>query len=333
MFALPQASQALIISQPIPGQLIELPQIPLLHILVLFTRDYRSILPHLANPRGWQGFRSFMEERTEAWKVMDFCHRLYEDDEYPVRAMFGLSIAQDIACLVGERMAELGHPGLARQRVEDIDPDLVKQIGAELMECCWEFCKDFEATPITEAFIARQERYWREVHPRRRPETRRRIEQDLQIFFGVFGNFFFNAIGVMACGESVSSMVQKALAGGPDADQAICRAVRVDNRLRQHPAFHDRYLKAARDGEALFLRRYNDFRSPFTDKIRFPGLYFLLALADGLGVLPSLTNAQLLDLADHAELHRYENRIEDAGYMGKRRNEYLRRKFQRMSMH
>lgn len=333
MFFLPAPSQELILTDPIPGQLIKLPPVPLLQILVTFTRDYRSIVSDLTHPTGWQSFRSFVAERTDALKITDLSNKLYENDAYPCNAMFQLSLVADFRRFATELACELGYPGLESQRIEEADPEGVRQFTGFLMDVLWQCCKAFDEVPDDEAAIERQNRYWKEVHPKRRLEVRQRIERDMQIWMSILFNYFFNAVGVMAYGESVSSMVQRVLAGGTNADESMCRAVRVDNRLRQHPVFMSRYLRATQDGDTAFLRKFNDLNTPFTDKIRFPGLYFMLALADGFGLLPQLSNAQLLDLADHAELHLHENRIEDAGYMGKRRNEYNKRKFQLMSMH
>ena len=332
MFTLPAISLNFIFSDPIPSNLIKLPRIPLLQILVSFTRDYRSLVPDLAKPERWIAFKRFIAERTEALKMIDHCNHLYENDEFPVRTLFHLSTLQDFRKVISELAGVSGHAGLAEQKVSEVDPEKMRQFGSIFMEVLWDICNAIDSDETYEESKARGERYWTKVHHRRPLEARLRVERDCQIYVSFLFNILHNAIGTMACGESVNSLVQRALAGDINADQAMCKAIRIDDRLRQHPVFEKRYLRATRDGDAYFLRKYNDTSTPFTDKIRFPGLYFLLALADGLGILPSLTNEQLLNLADHAELHKYENRIEDAGYMGKRRNEYLKRKYQRMSM-
>jgi hypothetical protein len=287
----------------------------------------------LSSPRIWTGFKAHIAERYQALKISSLYVRLYENDEYFIRLLFHYSFMENIRQGLIELAEKSGYGDIVTQPVAAADPEHLRAFFKMFLEELHEVVQEIESCNDWERIEADGKHYWEHVHSTLPIEEQRQTEKNAQIFFCQFLFVIHNSISVMAYGETLSSLVQKALIGGADADIAMCKAVRVDNTLRQHPQFMARYLLASGKSESIFLRKYNNTSPPLTNKIRYPGLYFLLALLDGYGLLDRLTNPQLLDLCDHARLDKWENRIEDVGYLAKRRNEYQLHKFIRMSTH
>lgn len=333
MFTLPAPSQALITGLPIPQDLRKLPDHLIIRMIVLFTSQYRELVPDLSSPRIWAGFKALVAERCRALKISDLYVRLYENNEYFIRLLFQYSFMETFQKELMEFAEATGYKDIATQQVATADPERLRAFFRIIIEEMHEFVQEMEDFDDWENIETDDKHYWEHVHSTLPIEEQRREEKDVQIFFCHFLFVVHNSISVMAYGETLSSLVQRALFGGADADIAMCKAVRVDNSLRQHPQFMVRFLLASGKSESAFLRKYNNTSPPLTNKIRYPGLYFLFALLDGYGLLDRLTNPQLLDLCDHAHLDKWENRIEDEGYLAKRRNEYQRHKFIQMSTH
>jgi hypothetical protein len=303
-------------------------------MIVGLTSKYRELVPDLSNPKIWAGFKAHTAERRQALKISDLCACLYDDDKCFSDLLFQYSFLDEMRQEFIKVAQEVGLAGVVTQQVESADPDQLRT----LLEMFLEFTQNL-TQEIDEVFTdgdtheSESTDYWKHVHPTLPPEEQRQAEKDMQLFATQFYFIVYNALSVMAYGESLTSLVQRALAGGDGADAAMCKAVRVDNNLRQHPKFMARYLFAANNSETGFLNKYNNTATPLTYKIRYPGLYYLFALLDNFGLLDQLSNPQLLDLCDHARLDKWENRIEDDGYLAKRRSEYLKRKFIQMSRH
>ena len=333
MFFLPAPSLTLISGLPIPEDFRKLPDHLIIRIIVLFTSKYRELVPDLSSPRIWAGFKAHIAERCQALKISDLYVRLYENDEYFTRLLFQYSFMEQFQKGLMELAEETGYSDLVTQQVSTADLERLRAFFNIILEELHEVVQEIESFDDWERIEADGKHYWEHIHPTLPLEEQRQTEKDGQIFFCQFLFGIHNSISVMAYGETLTSLVQRAIGGGADADTAMCKAVRVDNSLRQHPEFMARYLLAGGKSESAFLRKYNNTSPPLTNKIRYPGLYFLLALLDGYGLLDRLTNPQLLDLCDHARLDKWENRIEDEGYLAKRRNEYQRHKFIQMSTH
>jgi len=335
MFTLPLSSQALVAGLPVPKDLRKLPDRGLIRMIVGLTTEYYELVRDLSKPKMWAAFKIFMAERCQALKIGELYIRLHENPEYPLRLVFHLSFMKDaLQCMI-EFAEENGYGDIVKLDVSEADPERLRAlceafIEGPLQELCEFVDSVFEDGEQVEA---EAKHYWQHIHPTLPLEERRVVEGDAQIIACLIFCVLHNTISVMAYGETLTSLVQKALAGGNNADDAMCKAVRVNNSLRQHPQFLARYLSATQISDSDFLRKYDNTATPLTYKIRYPGLYFLLALLDSFGLLNGLTNPQLLDLCDHAKLDRWENRIEDAGYLGKRRNEYLANKYRQVSRH
>lgn len=335
MFPLPTPSLAVVSLLPIPKDLRNLPDHELIRAIVTFTSQYRELIPDLNKPRQWAGFKAHLAERRQALNIVEFSNHLYELDEHPLRAMSHLSCVKEVQKFMFAFADELGYGDVARQQVADADPERLREFFRMFLNGpLREFCEGFnEAFDDWEHVEENARRYWEEEFPALSPEEQQVEVKDTQILAGVIFFIVCNTIAVMSYRESMTSLVQRALAGGEDADDAMCKAVRVDNNLRQHPKFMARYLQASERSERKFLLMYDNPASPLTYRVRYPGLYFLLAFLDCYGLLDRLSNPQLLDLCDHAKLNKWENRIEDEGYMAKRRNEYLKHKYRQLSMH
>ncbi len=333
MITLPAPSQALITGLPIPNDLRKLPDHLIIRMIVIFTSQYREHVPDLSSPRIWTGFKALVAERCQALKISSLYVSLYENNEYFIRLLFQYSFMESFQKELMELAEETGYKDIATQQVATADPERLRAFFKIIIEEVHEFVHKMEDFDDWENIETDSKHYWEHVHPTLPLEEQRRAEKDAQIFACQFFFILHNSVSVMAYGETLTSLVQRALDGGADADIAMCKAVRVDNSLRQHPQFMARYLLASGKSESDFLRKYNNTSPPLTNKIRYPGLYFLLALLDGHGLLDRLTNPQLLDLCDHARLDKWESRIEDVGYLAKRRNEYQRHKFIQKSTH
>lgn len=143
-----------------------------------------------------------------------------------------------------------------------------------------------------------------------------------------------NYFSMMVNGESLVSLVQKAISGDEDAFR---KAVKIDrNLLVSHPAFKDQYLKAQSEGNQAFLRGLSVTQcSPnLISKIRYPGLYMIFAMLEVLGWLGDFTHKEILDICDSANLDRWQNRIEDVNAVTKQLQRYRRyQKTGGVSMH
>ncbi len=153
-------------------------------------------------------------------------------------------------------------------------------------------------------------------------EEKEAILQQVSFFLTFFYAYFYNHIALMVHGQKLTTLVPLALQG----DQgAFCKAVQIDrNLLTGHPYFRDTYASLQTGENPNFLDAITSYinRPPIQGRIRFPMLHMLFAVLDGFNWLDNFTANEILDLCDDAKLDRYQNRIEDANYLIKRRLEY-----------
>jgi len=153
------------------------------------------------------------------------------------------------------------------------------------------------------------------------------------LFSGVFAQIF-NTLSLMIHGAKLTTLVPLAIQGDPNA---FFKAVQVDRLLlTHHPYFIKRKQEAQDNGEDVFLKAlvYRESNPNLKGKIRYPALYMLFGLLESINWLDGFKHEEILDLCDEAGLDRYQNRIEDVGYLTKRLIEY--RHFQKtggVSMH
>ncbi|MFZ2170989.1 MAG: hypothetical protein WAW61_15300, partial [Methylococcaceae bacterium] len=135
---------------------------------------------------------------------------------------------------------------------------------------------------------------------------------------------FHNHLAIMVHGRKMTQLVTEAIQGN---DDAFVLAAQIDSTVLQSiPYFQERVTRARREGDSNFLDKlaYRQKIPPLQGKIRFRLLYLLFAMLDGMNILSDLTCSEILDICDAAGLDRWQNRIEDEGYLAKRLREYRR---------
>lgn len=165
-------------------------------------------------------------------------------------------------------------------------------------------------------------------------EERKEIEKRSAYFWCFFFSSFFNTLSLMVHGARLTTLIPQAIAGD---DEAFLKAIQIDRMLLIHyPYFRERKIRAQNDGETEFLRSisYRESNPPVRGKIEYPALYMLFGVLDSFQWLDDLKHKEILNICDDAGLDRYQNRIEDVGYLTKRLSEYRRyQKTGGLSMH
>jgi hypothetical protein len=167
------------------------------------------------------------------------------------------------------------------------------------------------------------------------PDDERKEAEKRGAYFWCFAfSSFFNTLSLMVHGARLTTLVPQAIAGNKDA---YLKAIQIDRMLLLHyPYFRDRKFRAQDERDIDFLSKinYRESNSPIRGKIQYPALYMLFGILDSFRWLDDLKREEILDICDEAGLDRYQNRIEDLGYLNKRLSEY--RKWQKtggVSMH
>jgi hypothetical protein len=328
MFALPPIHQQLLAGIPFPKDFRVLPDHFLIRTAVYFTNELRGLVPDFTTPKTWRKFRAYVTERRSSLKIGLLCTKLYEDESYPMNAFFHFSFMEEIRQEIEVFAKENGYGDLEGKDVANCDQERLREFLQLFMDCPVQgVCKQLVEKEITETDIEAGKRFWEKVFPRLPLTAQATVLKDSGIYMALMLFFMHNSVAVMAYGETITSLFRRAVAAQDGSDDAMCKAIRIDSGLSEHPVFMARHQRAIQEGDESFLRRYNNTASPLPSKIRYPGLYAMFATLDAFGMLHSMTALQLLDLCDHAKLDRWENRIEDVGYVTKRRLEYLANKF------
>ena len=176
---------------------------------------------------------------------------------------------------------------------------------------------DFPATPEEEERL-------RQMFEQLPADEQAEVTRRGRFFWAFVCASFHQYIAVMVHGEKLTSLVPRAIAGDEDA---FCKAVQIDRSLlSHHPKFSEIFRLAHERGHKSFLQKvaYRLANPGARGKIRYPGLWMVFAMLDTLGWLDSLQHDELLDICDEAGLHRFQNRIEDVGYLRKRLYHYRR---------
>jgi hypothetical protein len=143
-------------------------------------------------------------------------------------------------------------------------------------------------------------------------------------FIAFFIINFHNYLALMVHGRKISQLVAEAIRGD---DKAFLLTVQIDPTVMQAiPYFHERESLAYRTGDSDFLDKlaYRRKNPPLRGKIRFPLLYLLFAMLQDINILDDLSRIEILDICDASGLDRWQNRIEDVNYLGKRLSEFRR---------
>lgn len=139
---------------------------------------------------------------------------------------------------------------------------------------------------------------------------------------------FYDYFSMMVHGKKITQLITEAI---KNDDDALVLAAQIDpSVMRYIPYFQEREDRAYREGDITFLDKlaYRKRIPPLQGKIRFPLLYLLFAMLDGMNILDDLKGSELLGICDSAGLDRWQNRIQDVGCLNKRKTEY--RKFQKI---
>lgn len=230
-------------------------------------------------------------------------------------------------------LAMLGDDGFkklneeAAQWSEAEQHEFLEQIASD--EAADEFQGSFDLPQTDEEWDHAEEKF------RALPEEEQKVATKTGAFFwGGFFSQFFNTLSLMTHGAKLTTLVPRAIAGDTEA---FLKAVQVDRLLLQHhPFFVRRKLQAQDYGDRDFLAAlaYRESNPNLKGKIRYPALYMLFGILELVGWLDDLQHSEILDLCDEIGLDRFQNRIEDVGYVTKRLQDY--REFQKtggVSMH
>ncbi len=165
-------------------------------------------------------------------------------------------------------------------------------------------------------------------------DTKKLLIERWQYLFLHILSAIHNYFAIMVCGESMTSLVPKAMNGD---EVAFCKAVKIDrNLLSLHPYFIERYQNAQANGQKDFLKRLAPYQSTphLIGRIRYPGLYIVFAMLETLRWLDDLTHSEILDICEAAGLDQWQNRIDDVNAVTKQLARYRRyQKTGGLSMH
>lgn len=180
---------------------------------------------------------------------------------------------------------------------------------------------EWELIPKSDAEMAAA----REAFERLTESEKARAIRCAQWTYAAFIAMLFNHLSVMIHGVKLTRLVPSALAGD---DDAFLKAVQIDRSLLvAHPYFRDRFARAQADGASEFCAELGNVvaRPLLRGRLRYRPLWASFAMLDAMNLLDgALTVRQLLDVLDGAGLDRWQNRIEDEGYLAKRLREYRR---------
>ena len=270
---------------------------------------------------GWLKWPDKLLEIKKNLKVVNYV-TLYEDKKRIDQSLYLALIGKEDFLKENERLKKLT-PEESEQYVIDLTQGLIEMDMSEFDKSLPDLNPTKEQEEANRALFQTLSE----------TEKAKAIEQAQFLYQFVFSSIH-NYFSIMVCGEALTSLVPKAIQGD---DEALCKAVKIDrNLITSHPYFIDRFQRAQTNGERKFLE--NLARPQTTPgligKISYPGLYIVFAMLESIGWLDGLKHKEILDICDRAGLDRYQNRIEDVGYLTKRLAEYRRyQKTGGLSMH
>lgn len=148
------------------------------------------------------------------------------------------------------------------------------------------------------------------------------FRKNIALYFAFFMVTFHDLLALMGHGHKMSHLVKLALEGD---DSALFKALKTDPTVDQFiPYFRDRFNYALQTSNDVFINKYtNALNAPaIGGKIEYPLLYLVFAMLESMNLLDDLTDKEILEICDHAGLDRWQNRIDDVGYLNKRKNAY-----------
>lgn len=284
-----------------------------IELVLKSSPDLLEIFREIQEPEGWRKFSSRLTERRKQFHIDDYVLLYEKEASISSCLLHSFQSAEEIKALSNRLEAE----GVAAQQayIDSVANDALLTDDDELNDM------------FSHAFLNEKERA--ASFEGLSPDEQSKLMRQAQYFLAFFISWFHNVIAVMVLGEKLTSLVPKAIAGD---DDAFCKAIHIDKAiLNNHPYFRDRYEAAQSNREEAFLKRVgrNMAAWPTRGKIRYPGLYLIFATLESLNSFDDFKHSEILDLCDQAGFDRWQNRIEDVGYLTKRLIEY--RRFQKTS--
>lgn len=271
--------------------------------------DYGEMLSKIEKHRGWVIFEPWIYTAIENLKISDYA-KLYPDESIIpklfVVAVFDVDKFKKLIVEI-ER-------GTADEQTAFLD-DWITDVDQADTDDFWDV--DIPETPEEQE---EAKKLLESLSEEERADIRNRVICNLTFFLITFHNH----LAIMVHGRKMSQLVIEAIEGN---DDAFVLATQIDSTVLQSiPFFQERVTRARREGDSNFLDKlaYRQKIPPLQGKIRFRLLYLLFAMLDGMNILNELTCPEILAICDAADLDRWQNRIEDEGYLAKRLREYRR---------
>lgn len=271
--------------------------------------EYGWMLSKIDKDGGWINFESWLYKVLDNLKITDYAKHYTDESILPkllIVALFDIDEFKTTAAELEQASDE--------ERTAFLD-DFIISIEQGELDAAWEF-----EIPKTQAEEEQARKLFESLNEEERTDACKRGV----CFFVFFMINFHNYLAVMVHGRMITQLVAEAIQGD---DNALVLAAQIDPSVMQSiPYFWQREAKAYREGDSHFLDKlaYRKRIPPLQGKIRYPLLYLTFAMLDGMNILNNLTCSEILDICDTAGLDRWQNRIEDEGYLAKRLREYRR---------
>lgn len=294
--------QALPISLPKPTPLLAG------QFIAKLLPDYVDLLKKIEQQRGPAQVDTRIAQALTTLQISDYAKFYQEGDRLPVLLFVGLAglegtneFCTRINNAKPEDITQLLDGFLSEDALFDMDVQQLLNMTPEQQEAARQ---EFESLPDDEKHTA--------------------IRQ-AQSFWLMFIVFFYEILSIVVHGQRITHLVAQAMAGD---DAAFVKAVQVDRSvLTAIPYFAERRQRADLAGEAEFLNKltYRLTSPTLRGKIRHRELWLVFAMLDWMNLLDgSLKDREILDICETAKLDPWDNRIEDVGYVTKRRVEFKR---------
>jgi hypothetical protein len=270
--------------------------------------DYVALLKKLEKQNGAVQLDPRITQALKNLNITDYAKYYQEVDRLPSLIFFGL---------VG--------PQAAREfssELNNAEPHEITHLLDEFLS--EQDALDFDVQSLISATPEQQEAARLEFEALPEDEKEAALLQ-LQAFWVMFMVFFFEILSIVVHGQRMTHLVAQAMAGD---DDAFVKAVQVDRSvLTAIPYFSERRQRAELAGEVEFLNRlhYRLTSPTLRGKIRHRELWLVFAMLEWMNLLDgSLKDREILDICGAADLDPRANRIEDVGYVTKRRLEFKR---------
>lgn len=280
-------------------------------IIINVAPQYIELLRHLQSKGHWVRLPEKFETIFRNLKLDGYV--CVFDDERFIVACFGLF-------LMGKEGFKDFNADLEAMSLEE-QMTFTKEWLSDIQdERNWSWMEDF--LPDTPEKEAEAQAKFNALSDEEREEASKRALWFWCLFFG----WFYQYLALMLHGQKLTSLVAQAKSGDL---ASFAKAVHIEPRLlTSHPFFRDRYEQARANKERNFLMRVGSSlaNQGGPGRIQYPGLYVVFTILEAAGWLDDgFTHEEILDMCDKAKLDRWQNRIEDVGYLTKRLNEYRKR--------